>query len=89
MHFNLEVVSELCDPTRYLGCSRFMVDEVLGERENGVSNGTKSTNRSSRPKKGRYNILSISSHGIIIYCPVCLGKETQAWYDDTQFVTHY
>lgn len=43
-YFSWDELAELCDPTRYLGCSRLMVDELLGERENGVVNGVKSTN---------------------------------------------
>lgn len=40
-HFTPEELADLCDPTKYLGCSQLMVDELLGSQKNGLSNGHK------------------------------------------------
>lgn len=42
-HFTTEELAELCDPTKYLGSSQLMVDELLGRQQNGIANGTNGT----------------------------------------------
>ncbi|SPO06284.1 related to 3-carboxy-cis,cis-muconate cycloisomerase [Cephalotrichum gorgonifer] len=43
-NFASEELARLCNPIKYLGCSQLMVDELLGDKKNGVVHGASKTN---------------------------------------------